>query len=390
MEDEQLIERSEIVNGLVSEINKHDDRRIARCKRYSLGEIFFLVLCAQISNYETFREYEMYGRLKLELLRKFLSYKYGAPSRSTIGRVLAMFDPKQIEEMLAKWVQIITSKGSTSITEENPKVVAIDGKRLCGSQEQLHLVAAFDTQSGLVLGEQAVSEKSNEITAIPQVLDMLAIQGHIVSIDAMGCQQKIAKKICDKGADYFLALKQNQGGLYEQVELFFGSQKLLKTCDIVTRHNKEHGRIESRTCYVTQDIAWVDKKEKWEKLKSLVMIESKRTIKGRETTEKRFFITSSSESAAVLLAASRAHWGIENSLHWVLDVIFREDERILWNRNLAQNEAIIRRLALSLIKKYRLIFPRRSERSEKIAIKTLRKVVNISDEHMINLLTTAF
>lgn len=394
MNDEALIERSEIIEELVKEINAEPDERIERCKRHSLGEIFFLVLCAQINNYETLREYETYGDLKIELLRKFLPYKHGAPSRSTIGRILALFDPKHLEDRLTKWAQkIITKQAVEQPTETSLSSIALDGKRLCGVQnDTLHLVTAFDTKTGMILAQEAVAEKSNEITAIPKVLDVLdsiEIKGHLVSIDAIGCQHEIAKTIRKKKSDYFLALKQNQGNLFEQVTTYFNDEKLLKKCGVATRNNKDHGRIESRTCYVSHDIDWIDKKEQWIDLKALVMIESKRTIKGKTTTEKRLFITSSSANPDALLAASRAHWGIE-STHWILDVIFHEDSRVIWNRNLARNEATIRRIALNFVKKYRQIFPRRSEKSEKIAIKTLRKVVNISDEHMIKLLTTAF
>jgi predicted transposase YbfD/YdcC len=255
-------------------------------------------------------------------------------------------------------------------------VIAIDGKTHCGAQvESLHLVSAFDTKSGLILGEEKVHAKSNEITAIPILLDALDIKGHLISIDAMGCQTVIAKKIRSKNADYLLALKANQGGLLEEVTDYFNSKDCLAECDYVERINKGHGRIETRLCYTTENISWICNKANWQDLRGIVMVVSKRLIKGKESIERRFFITSARP-------ATRAHWGIENSLHWVLDVIFGEDDRIIWNKNIAQNEAVIRRIALNLLKKYRLVRPRKSERSEFIAIKTLRKIIMLEDNNM--------
>jgi predicted transposase YbfD/YdcC len=204
----------------------------------------------------------------------------------------------------------------------------------------------------------------------------------------MGCQTAIAKKIRSKKADYLLALKANQGNLLEDVADYFGSAECLRNCSVVTRTDKGHGRIETRTCYATSDINWLNQKSNWEGLKSIAMVVSKRVIRKKETIEKRFFITSLAPDPLKILCATRSHWGIENSLHWVLDVIFGEDDRIIWNKNIAQNESIIRRIALNLLKKYRLIIPTKSARSEKIAIKTLRKVIALDDEGMFNLLRT--
>ena len=288
-------------------------------------------------------------------------------------------------------MQKIVASGESNKPKNIQNVVAIDGKTHCGAQgEGLHLVSAFDTRSGLILGEERVENKSNEITAIPLLLDLLIIKGNLVSIDAMGCQKAIAEKIISKNADYLLALKGNQNALLEEVRDYFGSKDCLKNCAVVTRMDKGHGRIEKRTCYATSDVSWISKISEWKKLKSIVMVIAERTIKGKKTVEKRFFISSATPDPIKLLCATRAHWGIENSLHWVLDVIFGEDNRILWNQNIAQNESIIRRIALNLLKKYRLIIPTKSERSEKIAIKTLRKIIQHDDEGMFKLLQMGF
>jgi predicted transposase YbfD/YdcC len=387
MDEDILIERQEAVDSLLTEINLLDDVRINRTKKFTLGEIFFLVLCAQICGYETFREYETYGRLKINLLRKFLPYKNGHPSRSTIARVLALFEPKIMEQLFIKWMQKVLKQEDAKVSDNEQDVLAVDGKTHRGLQgETLHLVSAFDTRSGLVLGEEKVNDKSNEITAIPELLDALEITGQLVSIDAMGCQTKIAAKIRSKNADYLLALKGNQGTLLQNVADYFESKDCLKECKMVVRTDKGHGRIETRTCYTTDKIDWLENKADWEDLRGIVMIEAKRLIKGKETTENRFYITSAAPEPAKMLGATRAHWGIENSLHWVLDVIFGEDDRIIWNKNIAQNESIIRRIALNLLKKYRFVIPRKSERSERIAIKTLRKVVVVDDDSMEQLL----
>jgi len=284
-------------------------------------------------------------------------------------------------------MQKIVANEELSQQDGMPKVIALDGKKHRGAQDQdLHLVSAFDTKSGLTLGQEKVKTKSNEITAMPILLDSLVIEGHIVSIDAMGCQREIAEKIRSKKADYLLAVKGNQGNLLEEIEDYFNNAECLKNCNVATRLDKGHGRIETRTCYTTDDIDWLDQKSAWKDLRSIVMIVSKRKIKGIETIEKRFFIASLDADAGKILLASRAHWGIENSLHWVLDVVFSEDDRIIWNNNIAQNESIVRRIALNLLKKYRLTRPTKSVNSEKIAIKTLRKVMILDDNGMLKLL----
>lgn len=386
-----LLERQEVVGGFFKEVDSQKDPRIDRCKDFTLSEIFFVVLCAQICGYETLREYEAYGDIKIDFLRQFLPYEKGAPSRSTISRVLALFDPQITEQLFIQLMQKVVSQPE-ELSEQDctQNVLAIDGKTHRGAQEELHLVSAFDTRNGLVLGQQKVPNKSNEITAIPLLLDSLAIQGHLVSIDAIGCQKTIAEKIISKKANYLLALKGNQGVLCEEVKDFFENKDCIKTCATVTRLDKGHGRIEKRTCYATNNIDWISKKADWKGLKSIVMIISERTIKGKTTVEKRFYITSIDPNPSRLLGATRAHWGVENSLHWVLDVIFGEDARILWNQNIAQNEAIIRKIALNLLKAYRLIRPTKSVRSEKIGIKTLRKVLTIADEEMFKLLHVNF
>jgi predicted transposase YbfD/YdcC len=384
MNEDILLERKEALEGLLEELNAIPDSRIERCKRFSIGEILLIVLCAQICGYETFREYEAYGYCKIELLRKFLAYKNGPPSRSTIARILALIDPKMMENLFVKWVQDIIGDAK----KDEPGTIAIDGKTHCGAKgEKLHLVTAFDTKSQLILAEEKVNERSNEIPAIPLLLDLLSISGHLVSIDAMGCQKIIADKIRTKKGHYLLALKQNQGELYQEIDDFFSDQDCLKKCATVTRTDKGHGRLEKRTCYTTENISWINKKSDWKDLKSIAMIISERSINGVKSTEKRYFISSANADPVKILAASRAHWGIENSVHWVLDVIFGEDTRIIWDHNIAHNEAIIRKMALNLLRKYSLTKPVISP--GKISLKILRKTMVLDDQRMHQLLKGA-
>lgn len=380
MEYEVLFEREEVLKEIISQINVQDTR-INRHKKFSLAEIFLLALCAQLCDYSTFREYEHYGKLKIDFLRTILPYEKGMPSRSTIARILALFDPKILEHLFANWAQAIIPKDSA-----DQRVLAIDGKTSRGARgDKVHLVNVYDTDNGLCLGQEKVDEKSNEIAAIPELLEALSIEDQIVSIDAMGCQKIIAKKIIAKKADYFLALKGNHGDLFDDVKTYFNDQEILKKCDFFESIDAGHGRVEKRQCYATSSIAWISKKNEWQELKSIVMIVATRFIADRESVEKRYFITSLNPNAQKSLAVSRAHWGIENSLNWVLDVIFKEDARIIWNKNIAQNEAIIRRVGLNLAKRYQSIHPA-NKKFEKIAIKTLRKSLIGDDSGMLTLL----
>jgi predicted transposase YbfD/YdcC len=233
--------------------------------------------------------------------------------------------------------------------------IAIDSRRHRGvvtddSEDNLHLVHAYGVESGIVFGQEKVSDKSNEITAIPVLLDNIEIEQQIISIDAMGCQKAIAEKIINKKADYVLSLKGNQGQLHADIQLYFQETNHLASCEYFETHDKGHGRIETRKCYVTEKISWLkEAKESWSGLRSIVAVESIRLINEVETREMRYFISSLPPNPQRLLTVIRGHWSVE-SWHWCLDVVFREDDRIVWNRRFAHNEAIIRRVALNLLK----------------------------------------
>ena len=222
---------------------------------YSLAEIFLLVLCAQICGFESLREYEMYGETKLNLLRKFLPYRQGSPSKSTIARILSVFKPKILEQLFIGWMARIVG------SNENQRQIAIDGKAHRGTsheEEKLHLVQAYGVDNGLVLGQDKVADKSNEITAIPVLLDAMQVTGQIITIDAMGTQKAIAEKIREKKADYILALKGNQGQLHEDIQLYFQEAGHLSACNQYEDVDKGHGRFKIRRCYVPNSIRPTD------------------------------------------------------------------------------------------------------------------------------------
>lgn len=240
-----LIEREAEISKFLNEFSEVQDPRSKRGRSFSLAELFLVVLCAQICGFESLREYSAYGKMKLKLLRKFLPYKHGSPSKSTIARILCLWDPACLEALLLKWMSCIVK------SSEDQKHIAIDGKAHRGMQaekeeDKLHLVHAFAVESGMLLGQEKVAEKSNEITAMPKLLDALYIEKQIVTIDAMGCQKEIAKKIREKKADYVLALKGNQGQLHADVELYLNDPHSLSKTQQFEIADKGHGRIEIR------------------------------------------------------------------------------------------------------------------------------------------------
>jgi predicted transposase YbfD/YdcC len=384
---EVLEEREEALKNFVCGLKELEDPRLERHKRYSLQEIFLLVLCAQINGFESFRDYVTYGELKLNFLRHIAPYADGIPSKSTIARVLALFSPMALESLFREWMERL-------LNAEQQEIVAIDGKRHCGYQEKevnehLHLVHACAIRSGLSLGQEAVAEKSNEITAIPKLIDSLALKGQLITLDALGCQKKIAEHIIAKKADYLFGLKGNQSGLHEDVKLYFSSPHHMSKCQYIAEDDKGHGRIERREAYICDNVDWLEQRSEWAGLSTLIWIKSSRLIKDQESREDRYYISSlNSKNPKTFLQATRMHWGVE-SMHWSLDVTFREDDRIVWNRNVAQNEAIIRRVALNLLKQYQ-VHRETVLGKRKIALKSLRKVMLLDDDGMFNLLFNKF
>ena len=313
---------------------------------YSLEELLFLTISAVISGCNTWVLIAEYGRLKKDWFRKFYPYKR-MPSHDAISDLFSVLDAQKFGECFINWVNEVATKIDS-------EVVAIDGKTVRGAASKgnkfpLHIVTAFCTRNRLCLGQQAVSEKSNEITAIPKLLELLTLDGCIVTLDAMGCQTNIAEKIRSQKADYILQVKDNQKNLKEQMEDIFNSKTSRKTDK---KLNTGHGRIEKRICeaIATGPIV-LEGIENWKDLQTLVRIQSERTIKktGEKSTEYRYYITSLANNAGLLNKSIRSHWGIENNLHWNLDVIFKEDGQLKRKGNSAQNFNIISKTALGLI-----------------------------------------
>jgi predicted transposase YbfD/YdcC len=313
---------------------------------YSLEELLFLTISAVISGCDTWVLIAEYGRLKQDWFRKFYSYKR-MPSHDALSDLFSALDHHKFGECFINWVNDVATKTGSD-------VVAIDGKTVRGAASKgnkfpLHIVTAFCAKNRLCLGQQAVAEKSNEITAIPKLLDMLTLDGCIVTLDAMGCQKDIAEKIRSKDAHYILQVKDNQKNLKEQMEDIFNSKTRRK---IDKKSNCGHGRIEHRICEaIVMKSTILEGAENWKDLQTLVRIKSERTTKktGEKSVEHRYYITSLTDDAQLLNKSIRSHWSIENNLHWNLDVIFKEDGQLKRKGNSAQNFNIISKTALGLI-----------------------------------------
>jgi len=318
---------------------------------YPLDEVLLLSLLAVLAGAESFVEIERFGAKKLDLVRRFRPFRNGTPSHDQLGDIFATLDADAFSRCFVAWVSTLTGAPA--------EVIAIDGKTGRRSfrkkgQAALHMVSAFAARQRLVLGQVKVADKANEIVAIPKLLDLLAIEGAIVTIDAMGCQRDIAQTILDKKADYVLALKGNQGTLREDVELFAAEQKAKDFKDAaVSRHTEvdgDHGRIETRTTTVIHDIAWLQDHQ-WPGLTSVVMIESTRETDAKSEQETRFYITSLEVPAERIGPIVRSHWAIENSLHWVMDMVFRDDECRVRTHNAPANFTTLKHMSHNLIRR---------------------------------------
>jgi len=363
------------------------DPRIERTKKHKLIDIVAIAICGVICGADNWIEIAYFGEVKEAWLRQFLELPNGIPSHDTFNTVFARLDAEAFRRSFISWVQTVYT-----ITEG--QVVGIDGKSLRHSydkqagKETLWLVNAWASQAQLALGQVAVDAKSNEITAIPVLLEVLALKGCIVTIDAMGCQTDIARLIVEKGADYILAVKQNQPILYENVvELFRGAQEV-PFQDVphtyAERVNKNHGRVERRRCWAiseTELLNYLRHKSDWTKLQTVFLIEHERYLPNQEAScERAYFMTSLPNHAAHLLQASRSHWGIENGLHWILDIAFREDDARLRQGFGDQNFAVLRQLALNLL---------RQDKSIKLGVKGKRLKAGWDEAYLLHLLASA-
>jgi hypothetical protein len=355
-----------------------EDPRINRQKLHPMNEILLLALCGIICGCDGWIDIEAFGKAKQDFLRKYLPYENGIPSDDTLRRFFRALDPAQFQERFMEWAK--------QLGKLTNKIIAVDGKTSRGSadgaEQALHLVSAFASELGVVIGQQATAEKSNEITAIPELLKWLDITGAIVTIDAMGCQKNIAATIRDKQADYVLALKGNQGTLQNDVMTYFTESR-----DYPAEHQciditKGHGRIEERECYVINDIQWLKEQHPgWRDLTSIIKIKSTRIINDSRSVEERYYISSCNFSAQQALHAIRLHWGVENQLHYVLDVSFNEDACQIRKGNSPQNMAILRHITINMIKR---VLPKRS------SIKGFRKSAGWDDSALASVIDQAF
>lgn len=370
------------VAPFVTVFSSMEDVRISRNKLYPLIEIIFGAFVATLCGARGWRDIEDFCELKLHILRKFLPYEHGIASYVTFSRCFAILDPKAFESAFIRWM--------TSLKGSCEGVISLDGKTLRRSfdteknMKPLHMISAFSSNVRIVLGQEKVDDKSCEINAIPELLELLTIKGAIITIDAMGCQKKIANLIREKKADYVLAVKDNHGNLKDDIQTFFEQENLndKKIFDYNRSADKGHGRIEVRSCWASNHINWLPERHDWRDLKSIVMVESIRKMPNKETSEKRFFISSLPADSTLLLHAIRAHWGIENTLHWTLDMVFREDESRIRNRNAAQIMALFRRLSINVLR----MLPEK----ESIGLKRRRNRAAWSDSYLEQVILQAF
>lgn len=350
------------------------DPRVERTREHRLEDILFIAIASIICGAESWNEMEAFGKAKEAWLRTFLVLPGGIPSHDTFNRLFSALNPQELERCFMDWTR------SVADLCEN-EVIAIDGKSMRGTRSSVnknivHMVSAWAGKNHIVLGQTKVEEKSNEITAIPKLLDLLVLKGCIVTIDAMGCQRDIATKIIGKQANYLLALKGNQGNLLEQVEDSF---RFLPINAFDEELDAGHGRVETRRCSVISDLSLIKSKEEWKGLKTLIKIESERYIKstGKTESETRLYISSLSTDAKLINQSVRSHWGIENSLHWVLDVDFNEDGSRKRSGFAAQNYSLLNRIALNLLK---------NEKTTKVGVRGKRLKAGWDNKYLIKLI----
>lgn len=343
--------------------------------RHLSTDIIFITVAAVICGAEDWEDIEYFGRCKRKFFARYLELPNGIPSHDTFNRFFSQIDPTMMESQFRIWVKTICS--------ENSELISIDGKTICGAKKNgkslFHMVSAFCHANGVSLAQVKTDEKSNEITAIPELLKALDLQGCIVSIDAMGCQREIVEHIIERKADYLLAVKNNQQELYQGIEDSFRLQK--QTDQIYTSElDFGHGRIENRTCYISSNLEFINT-SKWKNIKTVIKVVSERynkTIQKQEEVAIRYYISSRETTPDKFNALIRGHWAIENNLHWMLDVTMGEDSSRKRVKNSPQNFSVVFKTALAMLKKYNP----RQDRKKGPSIKTKRKMGGWSDEHL--------
>ena len=368
------------MSPLLDHFQDLEDPRWDRYKLHKLDDLLFITICAVICGADGWEDIEAFAHAKEAWLRGYLELPGGVPSDDTFRRVLSRIDPDAFEACFRQW--------TCSVVEQTDgEVIAIDGKTLRGSYDArnekaaLCMVSAWASVNRLILAQEQVSDKSNEITAIPALLSALELSGCIVTLDAMGTQREIARQIIDGGGDYVLALKSNHPTLYEDVRTFFEEAQATNFQGIAHDAYEEtdagHGRIEVRRCWAVGDVHWLCHQDRWAGLRSLVAVEARRIVGTEQSLERRYYITSLAPEAKRLSAAVREHWGIENRVHWVLDVSFSEDASRLRKDHGAANMSLLRRLTLNLI---------RQETTVKSSLRQKRKRAGWDNRYLENVL----
>ena len=340
--------------SLAFHLSTLNDPRREHLREHSLIDILLISVCAMLCGAEGFVDFEQFGNARLEFLRGFLALPNGIPSHDTFARVFAMLEPERFAECFQRWTEGLRRAVGA-------EVVAIDGKSLRRSVDRgkgkspIHMVSAWAQENRLVLGQIKVNEKSNEVTAIPELLRTLALAGCIVTIDAMGTQTKIASEIIEAKADYVLALKGNQGTLHAEVKTFLEDAQAEGFPDIahgfLKTEEKAHGRVEARCYWICGEVEWLSHHGRWAGLRSIGMVESTRTVGGKTSVERRFYISSLEPDVANFARAVRGHWAIENTLHWSLDVSMNEDQSRVRTGHAAENLARLRHVTLNLLQR---------------------------------------
>jgi predicted transposase YbfD/YdcC len=362
-----------------------EDPRCTGKVEHLLIDILVIAVCAVIAGAESWVDMQLYGDNKKDWLATFLALPNGIPAHDTFRRVFMLIDPKDFESRFTAWTQAFAISTSR-------EVIAIDGKTVRGSfdrsrdQGPLHIVSAWASERGLVLGQRQVDGKSNEITAIPELLDTLNLNGSIVTLDAMGCQRAIVSKILERGADYLVTLKANQGKIFAAVQAHCA-----KACFALGASNRpacdgfddKHGRVVRRRVFICPQAALLEPLRDWPGLKTVVAVESIRSLNGsvKTDTEIRYFLSSCSDAPEVLAKSIRQHWAIENSLHWVLDVTFREDDCRVRDRTAVRNFALLRKIAINFVRRHR---------TSKTSLRGRRKTAGWNNDYMRQVLTGVF